>query len=115
LLDNAINASREDGRLKIAARASTACEAKRPGVYIEIADTGAGIPAELLPKIFDLFITTKPSGKGTGLGLVVCQEIVKAHRGTIDIKSQVGRGTCVRIFLPADGKPSEAIAAEGAR
>jgi len=46
---------------------------------------------------------------------VVCQEIVKAHRGTIDIKSQVGKGTCVRIFLPADGKPSEAIAAEGAR
>ena len=62
---------REQGRraLEIAARASTACEAKRPGIYIEITDNGAGIPAELLPKIFDLFVTTKPSGKGTGLGL----------------------------------------------
>ena len=115
VLDNAVNATKEGGLLNISARESLPGEFKVPGIIIEIADTGAGIPAELLPKIFDLFITTKPSGKGTGLGLVVCQEIVKAHRGTIDIKSQVGRGTCVRIFLPADGKPSEAIAAEGAR
>lgn len=113
LLDNAINASKEGGRLKIAARASTACEAKRPGVYVEITDNGAGIPAELLPKIFDLFVTTKPSGKGTGLGLVVCQEIVKAHGGTIDINSEVGTGTSVRIYLPIDERPAESDLNEG--
>ena len=113
LLDNAINASKEGGRLKIAARTSTACEAKRPGVYIEITDNGAGIPAELLPKIFDLFVTTKPSGKGTGLGLVVCQEIVKAHGGTIDIKSEVGMGTSVRIYLPIDERSAESDLSEG--
>lgn len=113
LLDNAINASKEGGRLKIAARASTACEAKRPGVYVEITDNGAGIPAELLPKIFDLFVTTKPSGKGTGLGLVVCQEIVKAHGGTIDINSEVGTGTSVRIYLPIDERPTESDLNEG--
>jgi C4-dicarboxylate-specific signal transduction histidine kinase len=113
LLDNSINASKEGGRLKIAARASTACEAKRPGVYIEVTDNGAGIPAELLPRIFELFVTTKPSGKGTGLGLVVCQEIVKAHGGTIDIESVVGTGTSVRIYLPIDERSAESDLNEG--
>jgi two-component system, NtrC family, sensor kinase len=67
----------------------------------------------LLPKIFDLFVTTKPSGKGTGLGLVVCQEIVKAHGGTIDIKSEVGTGTSVRIHLPIDDRSAESGPSEG--
>jgi C4-dicarboxylate-specific signal transduction histidine kinase len=109
LLDNAVNASKKGGKLRIAARASTA-DAKRPGIEIKITDDGAGIPGELLPKIFDLFVTTKPSGKGTGLGLAVCQEIVKAHGGTINIKSEVGTGTSVRIYLPTETEsgPSEA-------
>jgi two-component system NtrC family sensor kinase len=114
VLDNAVNASKEGGRLKIAARASTAAEAKGPGTYIEITDNGAGIPAELLPKIFDLFVTTKPLGKGTGLGLVVCQEIVKTHGGTIDIESELGAGTSVRIYLPADERSAESGASQGA-
>jgi C4-dicarboxylate-specific signal transduction histidine kinase len=113
LLDNAMNASKAGGSLKIAARASRACEAKRPGILLQITDNGAGIPAELLPKIFELFVTTKPSGKGTGLGLVVCQEIVKAHGGTIDIESTVGTGTSVRIYLPIDERPAEANLSEG--
>jgi signal transduction histidine kinase len=66
-----------------------------------------------LPKIFDLFVTTKPSGKGTGFGLVVCQEIVKAHGGTIDINSQLGQGTSVRIFLPTDQRLGESAPVEG--
>jgi len=113
VLDNAVTASKEGGLLQIAAHASASSESKVPGVIIEITDNGAGIPPELLPKIFDLFVTTKPSGKGTGLGLVVCQEILKAHRGTIDIKSEVGQGTCVRIFLPTNERFSDAAAVEG--
>lgn len=106
LLDNAINASKEGGKVKIAARTSPV-DVKHPGIHIKITDDGAGIPAELLPKIFDLFVTTKPSGKGTGLGLAVCQEIVKAHGGTINIKSEVGTGTSVRIYLPIDERSAE--------
>ncbi len=111
LLDNAVNASKAGGHLKIGARASA--DAKRRGIRIKITDDGAGIPAELLPKIFDLFVTTKPSGKGTGLGLVVCQEIVKAHGGTIDIKSEVGSGTSVLIYLPIDDRSAESGPSEG--
>ncbi len=113
VLDNALNASQPGGQLEIAARASAVFDAKGAGIIIEITDNGAGIAPELLPKIFDLFVTTKPSGKGTGLGLVVCQEIVKGHGGTIDITSQVGQGTCVRIFLPTDEKLEEFAVAEG--
>ena len=69
---------------------------------IEIADSGQGISPETLPKVFDLFVTTKEAGKGTGLGLAVCREIVKSHGGAIEITSQLAEGTCVRVFLPLD-------------
>jgi two-component system, NtrC family, sensor kinase len=113
VLDNAVDATEEGGLLKIATCASASSGANGPGIIIEITDSGAGIPSELLPKIFDLFVTTKPSGKGTGFGLVVCQEIVKAHGGTIDINSQVGQGTSVRIFLPTDQRLGESAPVEG--
>jgi C4-dicarboxylate-specific signal transduction histidine kinase len=115
LFDNAVDATKEGGFLRIATRASRSSEGNGPGIIIEIADSGTGIPPELLPKIFDLFVTTKPSGKGTGLGLVVCQEIVKAHGGTIEIKSQVGQGTSVQIFLPIDERSVEFAGADGAK
>ena len=115
VLDNAVDATKEGGLLKIATRARRSSEGDGPGIIVEITDTGAGIPPELLPKIFDLFVTTKPSGKGTGLGLVVCQEIVKAHGGTIEIKSQVEQGTSVRIFLPIDERLGEFAGADGTK
>ena len=88
--------------LSVVTRMSTVPETTRPGVFLEITDSGAGIPPELLPRLFELFVTTKGPGKGTGLGLAVCQEIVKGHEGTIVVSSQVGEGTCVRIFLPVE-------------
>jgi signal transduction histidine kinase len=100
LLNNAVDAMEEGGTVIITTRESGSPETDRPGVTIEVTDTGSGIPPELLPRVFDLFETTKAPGKGTGLGLAVCQEIVKGHRGTIEINSQVGKETCVRIFLP---------------
>jgi len=67
---------------------------------VEIRDTGAGIPPDVLPRIFDLFYTTKRIGEGTGLGLSVSQRIVADHGGRIDVESAVGKGTTVRVSLP---------------
>jgi signal transduction histidine kinase len=72
----------------------------RPAVVIEVADTGTGIPPELLPRVTEPFFTTKPEGKGTGLGLAICRRIVQQHQGTIAVESRPGEGTTVRIALP---------------
>jgi two-component system, NtrC family, sensor kinase len=109
LIDNAVEASRGKGRIDIKTLVNQSGAGKAPGVMIEIVDKGAGIPAEILPKIFDLFVTTKPPGKGTGLGLAICQEIIKAHHGTINVTSQVGQGTTVQIFLPTDANTGASV------
>ena len=70
-------------------------------VVVEVEDNGPGIPAEVMPRIFDSFFTTKPAGVGTGLGLSICREIVRAARGTITVDSTPGRGTRFRVRLPA--------------
>jgi signal transduction histidine kinase len=67
-------------------------------VVLKVADTGPGIPANAVRKVFDPFYTTKPSG--TGLGLFVSQRIIKSHGGAIELDSEVGRGTCFTIQLP---------------
>ncbi len=69
-------------------------------VEIVIADTGCGIAAQDLDRIFDPFFTSKEVGKGTGLGLSVSHGIVRAHGGTIQVDSEVGQGTTFRIYLP---------------
>jgi signal transduction histidine kinase len=70
------------------------------GVAVEIRDTGTGIASENLSRILDPFFTTKPEGKGTGLGLAICRRIVHEHEGTIQVASELGRGTTVRIVFP---------------
>jgi diguanylate cyclase (GGDEF)-like protein len=69
-------------------------------VWVEIADSGPGIPVEAQQRIFDPFFTTKPVGKGTGLGLSISYGIVAKHHGRIDVDSQVGEGSRFRIVLP---------------
>jgi two-component system NtrC family sensor kinase len=71
--------------------------------WIEIEDTGSGIPPEVQGRIFEPFFTTKPVGKGTGLGLSISWEIVQRHGGTISVDSEAGRGTCFRVRLPIAG------------
>ena len=68
------------------------------GVWVSIADTGCGIPADQLNRIFEPFFTTKK--KGSGLGLMIVQRIVREHGGLIKLESHVGQGTTFRIWLP---------------
>ncbi len=73
-------------------------------VWVEISDTGVGIEAKNLTRIFNPFFTTKPVGKGTGLGLSVSYGIVQKHGGRIEVKSELGHGTSVRVYLPITQK-----------
>ncbi len=70
-------------------------------VRLSVRDTGAGIPGDLIDKIFDPFFTTKPVGEGTGLGLTICHKIVEEHGGSIDVKSEPGKGAAFIISLPS--------------
>ncbi len=96
LLVNAGQAIPEKGEIRIRTRASDG------HIEIRIQDTGTGISPENLKKIFDPFFTTKEIGKGTGLGLHVVHSIVEKHKGTIDVASEVGKGTTFTISLPVD-------------
>jgi signal transduction histidine kinase len=69
-------------------------------IFIEFTDTGCGIPADVLPRVFDPFYTTKPVGKGTGLGLSLSYGIIRKHHGDIGVESTPGVGTTFRIRLP---------------
>lgn len=70
------------------------------GVWIDVADTGKGMPPEQVGRIFDPFFTTKPIGQGTGLGLSVSYGIVQKHGGRIEVHSAEGKGTAMRVWLP---------------
>ncbi len=68
-------------------------------VVVEVSDTGVGIAPDLLPRIFDVFFTTKPAGVGTGLGLAICHRIMTELGGSIEVQSTLGEGTTVRLRL----------------
>lgn len=74
-------------------------------LQVEIEDTGKGIPPDVLPQVFEPFFTTKPHGKGAGLGLYIAEGIMGAHGGRIEIHSTQGKGTVVRVHLPASKMP----------
>ncbi|BAI80847.1 two-component sensor histidine kinase [Deferribacter desulfuricans SSM1] len=94
LLLNAFDAIDDNGLIKIISN----CD--KEYIYFEIADNGTGISQEILDKVFDPFFTTKGPNFGTGMGLYICYNIVKLHKGEINIDSEVGKGTIVRIKLP---------------
>lgn len=101
ILLNAIEAMPKGGTLTVSSGIEDEMMALR------FTDTGVGIPEENLPKILDPFFTTKEQGKGTGLGLSVSYGIIERHRGKLEVKSQVGKGTTFTVKLPIKGKGTE--------
>ncbi len=99
LIANAVQAMPEGGKLTISARV------RKKYLEIVIADTGQGIPEEIVGKIFDPLFTTK--AKGIGLGLAVCESIIENHQGRISVSSRAGRGTTFTIELPLSITKSE--------
>jgi two-component system NtrC family sensor kinase len=94
LLTNALDAVEGGGLVSV----STSLEGER--ARIEVADTGAGIPAELLVRIFDPFYTTKEAGKGSGLGLAISVTLAEALGGALTVESKLGAGSRFRLWLP---------------
>ena len=96
MIINATQAMNGKGNITI----RTSKDKPKGKIYIEISDTGCGIPEENIPKIFDAFFTTKEEGKGTGLGLSTVKDIIEKHRGTIKVKNTGPEGTTFLMELP---------------
>jgi signal transduction histidine kinase len=98
LVKNAIEATPAGGTVLLNARARQ--RGSKSGVELSVHDSGAGIPPSFLSRIFDPFFTTKPPGQGVGLGLSLARRAIETHGGRIDVRSDIGQGTTVRVWLP---------------
>jgi two-component system, sporulation sensor kinase E len=103
LMKNAMQAMTRGGQLTVQTGAG------REAVWVSISDTGVGIPEEQLNRIFEPFFTTKK--KGSGLGLMIVQRIIRAHGGRIDLESKEGQGTTFRVWLPLHERPPRLLEA----
>ncbi len=109
LVTNSLDAMPSGGRTSITVESSAG-----GNVRVEVADTGTGIEPDLLPRIFEPWVTTKAAGRGTGLGLSITREVVTGHGGTIAVRSEVGVGSVFTIELPAAPREETVPATEGA-
>jgi signal transduction histidine kinase len=99
---NAVDACKSGGHISV--RVCSATVDGRDAVELAVTDTGSGIPAERLARIWEPYVTSKPGG--TGLGLAIARQTVLAHDGVVSAESRVGTGTKIRFVLPVDGGPS---------
>ena len=98
LVMNAIDAMPQGGNLWL----TTSFHKEEADIQIIVRDDGAGISPEILPRLFEPFLTTKESGQGVGLGLAISRSILERHGGNIEVQSEVGRGTTFTVTLPWD-------------
>ena len=108
LMMNALDALPQGGNLWVTTKLS-----REDGVArIIVRDDGCGIPPEILPRLFEPFLTTKETGKGVGLGLAISRSILERHNGNIEVQSEVGRGTTFTVTLPWDEEVTSPTAKE---
>lgn len=98
LMMNALDAMPQGGNLWV----TTKLNREDGEVRIVVRDDGCGIPPEILPHLFEPFLTTKETGRGVGLGLAISRSILERHNGSIEVQSEVGRGTTFTVTLPWD-------------
>jgi len=108
LIMNAIDAMPQGGNLWL----TTKAQREKNRVEIVVRDDGSGIPPEILPRIFEPFLTTKETGRGVGLGLAISHSILERHNGSIEAQSELGRGTTFTVSLPWDAEPAACPAKE---
>jgi len=101
LLTNAIDATDPPGVITVGA-SLVAANGAGPHMELRVSDTGHGMSAEALTRVFEPFYTTKEAGRGTGLGLAIVDHIVRAHGGQVLVESVPERGTTMRIRLPLE-------------
>jgi len=109
LIMNAIDAMPRGGNLWLEARLSN----DETEIEIQVRDDGAGIAPDILPRIFEPFLTTKESGRGVGLGLAISRGIVERHNGRIEVESELGRGTTFTVTLPSQAPTASLAAVDG--
>lgn len=110
LFTNASDAMPKGGALTI--RGSATILSGEDAVHVKICDTGVGIAPETLSKVMEPFFTTKPEGKGTGMGLSICRRIVQEHGGILEVSSELNKGTTIGITIPTQSKVNGEIVRE---
>jgi two-component system NtrC family sensor kinase len=100
LVNNAIDAMLRGGVLTLVSASPTASGQDGHWVEVAVQDTGAGMSLEVKRKALEPFFTTKAPGKGAGLGLSICEDIVRSHHGRMEIESEEGKGSTIRVQLP---------------
>ncbi len=99
LLRNALNAIKPGGHIEV--RSFLTIEGGRRWLHLNVEDDGPGIPADVLPAIFDAFVSTRLDSRGTGLGLTIAEGIISQHGGTISASNRASGGACLEVKLPA--------------